>query len=325
LTCAKWTFNITKDQTEPDVNRLRSLSPEVARVMPAGSTDAHVHVFDPLRFRFAPARSYTPGAATLVQLRAHLAGTGLRRVVLVQPSVYGSDNACLLDAMAQLGPEVARGIACVDLDTATPDLLLSLHRAGVRGIRLNFEVRDEHNLESVRRQLAAAARQIDLPGWCVQVHCEASLLSVVEYVLNDFRVPVVLDHFAGVRVANAGGLAGQSQTVLRLLSSGRVYVKLSAFYRASQAAPSHDDLMPLVRPWLQARPDRLLWGSDWPHTGGGAGSGIARDPARVEPFRDVDVPASLHSLCTWCETAEVFQKVLSSNPAALYGFSPTTA
>lgn len=289
--------------------------------MPAGSTDAHVHVFDPERHPYAVGRSYTPGAATLAQLRAHLEGAGLGRVVLVQPSVYGSDNACLLDAVAQLGAGVARGIACVDLDTTTPESLLGLHRAGVRGIRLNFEVRHEHNPGSVSRELAAAARLIDLPGWCVQLHCGGGLLGAVEDALKDFRVPVVLDHFAGARVTDAGSVAAQSRAVLRLLGTGRVYVKLSAFYRASQAAPSHDDLMPLVRPWLQAHPDRLLWGSDWPHTGGGAGSALARDPARVEPFRNVDVPASLCALRTWCESEDSLRMVLVDNPATLYGFA----
>lgn len=301
--------------------RTGSPSPEAAQAMPAGSTDAHVHVFDPKCHPYGAARSYTPGTATLAQLRAHLGGAGLGRVVLVQPSVYGSDNACLLDAVAQLGTDVARGIACVDLATTTPDSLLGLHRAGVRGIRLNFEVRHEHDPESVTRQLAAVARQIDLPGWCVQLHCGAQLLGAVEDALSDFRVPVVLDHFAGVRVADAAGFAAQSQAVLRLLGTGRVYVKLSAFYRASQATPAHDDLMPLARPWLNAHPDRLLWGSDWPHTGGGAGSALARDPARVEPFRNVDVPASLCALRTWCESEDTLRMVLVDNPATLYSFA----
>jgi predicted TIM-barrel fold metal-dependent hydrolase len=285
--------------------------------LPPGATDAHVHVFDPARFGYWPARSYTPGPAKVEALHARHAELGIERVVLVQPSVYGTDNACLLDAIAQLGQDRCRGIAVVDLERVTRDDLLALHAAGVRGIRLNLEVRHESDPSRALAELQRAAAVVDLPGWCVQVHCAASLLPTVAEALPHLRVPLVLDHFAGLRATHTDTAQPPLRTLLLLLATGLVFLKLSAFYRASSDAPHHADLAALARALIQARPQRLLWGSDWPHTGGGRD----RDPARIEPFREVDLAASLAALKSWACDAQVLRRILVDNPADLYGFN----
>jgi predicted TIM-barrel fold metal-dependent hydrolase len=286
-------------------------------VLPRGATDVHAHVFDPARFAYSAARSYTPGEARVAALRERHAQLGIERVVLVQPSVYGSDNACLLDALAQLGPERAGGIAVVDLERVTQEELLALHAAGVRGIRLNLEVRHESDPSRVLTELQRAAAVVDLPGWCVQIHCAAALLTTVAQALELFRVPLVLDHFGGLRAAQTHTAEPPLCTLLELLATGRVWVKLSAFYRVSNDAPHHADLAPLARTLMQARPERLLWGSDWPHTGGGRD----RDPTRIEPFRHVDLPASLAALRSWVPDAAVLHHIPVSNPVELYRFA----
>lgn len=284
------------------------------------STDTHVHVFDPRRFAYASNRSYTPGEATVEHLRARHRALGIGRVVLVQPSVYGTDNACLLDALCRLGQARARGIAVADLKCITSEELRRWDASGVRGLRLNLEVRHEADPHRVSAQLNDAAAAVTLDGWCVQVHCASSLLPVVEQALPAFRVPLVLDHFASLRATDATAGTANLQSLLRLLDSGRVYVKLSAFYRASAAAPHHADLAPLARALIAARPDRLLWGSDWPHTGGGGGG--RRDAALIEPFRRVDLPAHLAALASWCDDDSLLRRILIDNPVALYGFAP---
>jgi predicted TIM-barrel fold metal-dependent hydrolase len=284
-------------------------------------TDTHVHVFDPARFAYVSERTYTPAAASVSQLREHCARLNVRRAVLVQPSVYGTDNACLLEALSALGPSHARGIAVADLRHVNPADLVMWHDLGVRGLRLNLEVRHEADPERVRGRLREAAAAVDLDGWCIQIHCASHLLHVIEEVLPAFRVPLVLDHFAGLRAADGTSSSPQLHSVLRLLASGRVYVKLSAFYRASTQAPHHADLAPLARTLIAARPDRTLWGSDWPHTGGG---GDRRDPASIEPFRTVDLTASLTALQSWCPDESVLRRILVDNAAALYGFSTPT-
>ncbi|MDZ5458449.1 amidohydrolase family protein [Azohydromonas lata] len=295
--------------------------PATAASLP-GATDTHVHVFDPARFAFAVARSYTPGPASAAALRECHAQLGIGRAVLVQPSVYGTDNGCMLDAIAQLGQHRCRGIAVVDLERVSRDELLALHAAGVRGVRLNLEVRHESDPARVLAELQRAAAVVDLPGWCVQIHCAASLLPVVAQALQGFRVPLVLDHFGGLRAGDADTLQPPLRTLLALLATDRVWLKLSAFYRASSDATRHAGLAPLARTLIQARAGRLLWGSDWPHTGGGNRD---RDPARIEPFRTVDLPASLAALRSWAPDAAVLHRILVGNPAELYGFSADAA
>lgn len=285
---------------------------------PAGAVDAHVHVFDPARFAWAAARTYTPGPATLQSLLDQHAAWGVGRAVLVQPSVYGTDNRCLLAALATGRPERLRGMAVVDLAQTTDTQLADLHTQGVRGLRLNLEVRQEHDPRQLQHQLAQAAACITQPGWCVQLHVAASLLGVVAAWIDRFHVPLVLDHFGGLQAADGDGPSPRLDGLLQLLATGRVYVKLSAFYRASTTAPDHADLAPLVRRLFDARPDRLLWGSDWPHTGGGQGR---RSPDRVEPFRSVDIPAGLRALRRWAPDEAALHRVLVDNPAALYGFA----
>lgn len=323
-----WFFFILKYQTlnTPTTPPVPTPAPANAPnpagpALPAGATDTHAHVFDPARFAYEPQRRYTPGTATADQLLTGHAGLGIDRVVLVQPSVYGTDNACMLAAMARLGQARCRGIAVVDVAQVSRAELGSLHQSGVRGIRLNLEVNHETDPARVLTQLRAAARLIDLPGWCLQVHGAASLLPVVAQCLPHLRVPLVLDHFAGLRPDHAHpGADAPLRQVLDLLASGRVWVKLSAPYRASAAAPDHADLAPIARALFQAAPQRLLWGSDWPHTGGGGSRN--RDPGAIEPFRPVDLAATLQALRRWAGDEATLHRILVDNPAALYGFAP---
>ncbi len=307
-------------------NPPRPIDPRPAHKLPRSTVDTHVHVFDPARFAYAAGRSYTPGPADVGALCACHDRLGVERVVLVQPSVYGSDNTCLLDALRRLGAPRARGVAVVDLQRGTPADLDELHRLGVRGIRLNLAVRHETDAQRVRAELAQAAALIQRPDWHVQIHAAAQLLPVIGDLLAEFRVPLVLDHFAGLQAADAPSPSAQASgplaRLLDLLATGRVYVKLSAFYRASAQPEPHRDLLALTRRLIAARPDRLLWGSDWPHTGGGAGE-AGRNPDRIEPFRAVDLAASLGLLATLtegCGDAGLLRQLLVDNPARLYGF-----
>lgn len=282
----------------------------------SGVTDTHVHVFEPARFAYSSDRTYTPSAATVAQLQALHGALRVERVVLVQPSVYGTDNACLLDALSRIGLERCRGIAVADPALLSRETLLQWHAAGVRGLRLNLEVRHVTDAAALVGQVEQAAHRIEPPGWCLQLHCAAALLPAVAASQSRVAQPLVLDHFAGLRPDHAVSGSPELRTLLRLLDTGRVYVKLSAFYRASGQQPHHADLAPLVRELIACRPDRLLWGSDWPHTGGGTD----RDPRRIEPFRSVDLPASLAALQSWCPDASVLRQILVQNPAELYGF-----
>ncbi|MEA3193067.1 MAG: 2-pyrone-4,6-dicarboxylate lactonase [Betaproteobacteria bacterium] len=245
--------------------------------------DCHVHVFGPAaRFPLDAKRKYTPADATVSGLRAHLRSLGLERVVIVQPSPYGTDNACTLAALAELGP-MSRAVAVIGEDAD----LDALQRAGVRGARVNLETEGDRDIHKIQR----TAQRVAAMGWHVQTFCRIDLLRD----LPALPVPLVIDHF---------GLSDSASPLLALMKKRDVWVKLSAPHRLAV------DARPIIQALAAAHPDRLVWGSDWPHVPRGR-----RSPERIEPYEKVDDAAALALL-----PANVREKILVENPARLYDF-----
>lgn len=288
-------------------------APHVA--LPAQSCDCHVHVFDPARFPYAAERSYTPGPAAVADLAAFEKRIGVERVVLVQPSSYGTDNSCLIDALRRLGRQ-ARGVAVVDPLRVTPAQIDMLHEAGVRAIRLNLEVKGEHDAERTKAVIAAALNVVAGPKWAIQIYADLGLIERVADTIAQAPTPFVLDHFGGLK-AEKGSRQPGFETLLGLLRNASVHVKLSAPYRASRQA-SYADLAPFARSLIEAAPDRLVWASDWPHTG--SSSQRSGDLSKIEPFRRVDAGAVLDLLHEWAPDAAVHRKILVETPGRLYDF-----
>jgi 2-pyrone-4,6-dicarboxylate lactonase len=240
----------------PDPHPPRAFTP------PAGACDAHCHVFGPSdRFPFAPGRRYTPpdaGADDLARLQRRL---GLTRAVLVQASCHGTDNAAMVDALRGAGGRYA-GVAMVD-ETFTPDDLAELHEAGVRGTRFNFvaHLGGAPDLERFDRVVARVAPL----GWHVVLHFDAADLPTYAGLLDRMPCPFVIDHMA--RVDAAAGLdQAPFRALLGLLADERCWVKVSGAERLTAGgAPPYDDVVPFARALVEAAPDRVLWGTDWPH------------------------------------------------------------
>lgn len=285
-------------------------------ILPETTCDCHVHVFDPARFPYAPRRAYTPPPASVRDLQQLHRDLSVDRTVLVQPSVYGTDNACMLDALQVLGLDRARGIAVVDLVAASDTELRRLHEGGVRGVRLNLHVSGD-GLADAKRQVQAARRLQALPGWSLQVHASLDLHVAL---LEDYRaleLPVVLDHFAGGLLPDPASddLLGR---LLAELRRGHLYVKLSAPERLwAGEGPGH--AARLAREFHAAAPDRILWGSDWPHTGGSGQRG--GDAQAIEPFRTVHDVQVLRDLLACLPDDDARHRLLVRNPATLYGFA----
>ncbi|MEU4896011.1 amidohydrolase family protein [Streptomyces sp. NPDC044780] len=280
--------------------------------LPDGACDAHAHVFGPAtRYPYAPDRGYTPPDALPAELTALHRRLGITRTVLVQPSPYGTDNSRLLDALGALGPS-ARGIAVIAPGTDRASLG-TMERAGVRGTRVNLGVHTTTDAERARRRIEETVRTISAVGWHLELHAGSRTLASLADTLADLPVPVVLDHFARV-TPGAKDEADALKTVLGLLETGHVWLKLSAPYRV---AGDYDDVRDILATLVAARPDRLLWGSDWPHTGG---TPADRNPRRVQPYLPVDDERSL-TLLTTLLGEESTHRVLVTNPAALYGFA----
>jgi predicted TIM-barrel fold metal-dependent hydrolase len=250
-----------------------------------------VHVFGPAaRYRFAPARAYTPPDASIDDLLKLQKRLGFERVVIVQPSVYGTDNSCTLDALKELGAR-ARGVAVID--ESTP--IEGMQEAGIRGVRVNLQTGGLDDPKLIEK----AARRVAPLGWHVQTFARISILKG----LGALPVPLVVDHF-GLPADRA-----EVEYLADLLKTRNVYVKLSGTHRLSM------DPGPVVRALVAANPERCLWGSDWPHPASGP-----RNPRVVQPFDPIDDLASLERLHGWVGDAALFRKILVDNPARLYDF-----
>lgn len=287
--------------------------PKVAA--PRRSCDCHVHVFDPMRFPYVPDRTYTPGPATVADLLAFQRRIGFERVVLVQPSGYGTDNRCLVDALSQLGTARARGVAVVDTARIRPAETDAMHAAGVRAIRLNMEVKGGSGVERTQAALTQALEVAAQHDWVVQLYVDIAVVDGIADTLARARTPVVLDHFAGLG-AEAGIAQAGFSTLLELLKSAPVHVKLSAAYRASKSGPG--DLSPYVRALADAGPTRLVWGSDWPHTG--SSSNRTGDLSVVEPFRTIDDGRAVDMLADWIDDPDLRHRILVDNAVRLFRF-----
>lgn len=274
-----------------------------------GICDSHVHLFMPGIFPYDQERRYTPASATLGELVAHNETLGVAYTVLVQPSCYGTDNRALCHGLEKLGPGKARGVVVIDTDHVTDEDLKELHLKGVRGIRLNLSVSDQGDLARISREIHQVAERINPLGWHIQIFASPAQLALLLPLLHSSKIPIVLDHFAGG--------ASVADQVTELLRRPNVWVKLSAPRRVSRV-PDYADLETVVAQYINAAPERLVWASDWPHTGGdGHRTGNKNE---IESFAVVNDMKDLCRLAQWINNDEQLSRILTTNAYALYDF-----
>lgn len=240
---------------------------------------------------------------------------GMERVVLVQPSIFGSDNRCMLDAMATFG-EMARGVAVVTYEIADTELE-RLHVAGIRGLRLNVRSVKPGDSKELVQHINHLAKRIRDMDWHLQLYVGSHLLEALVPVVERLPVDVVFDHMASIPPDEIPGHPGFG-AVQRMLETGRCWVKLSGAYRVSQKEGHYDEVAQLARALIEANPHRMVWGSDWPHT-----APHGHEPASdgtITPFRLLDTGHLLDLLADWVPDEDVRNRILVQNPARLYGF-----
>jgi predicted TIM-barrel fold metal-dependent hydrolase len=248
--------------------------------------------------------------APAAQLAAMLARLGVSRTVLVQPSFYGTDNACMLDAMLHL--EDVRGVAVLPPQVASMELK-ELHARGIRGLRVNIAAGGQIAIEAMRADIEAAAATCARNGWHVQIFVPSAAIEPLSPILLGLPVDIVIDHFGMV---GPGQATGALHALLRLLESGKVWVKISGAYRIA-GDPFDAAIGPLARRLYEANPERMVWGSDWPHTP----RHEAPRKADVEvPFQDIDTIGLLALVPHWLGDEKRAARVLVTNPARLYDF-----
>lgn len=283
--------------------------------MPQGACDCHTHVFGAAaQYPFSAKRVYTPAEASVKSLLALQQHLHLDRVVVVQPSPYGADNACTINALLVMGDR-ARGVAVIDEGT-TDVQLQAMHNAGVRGIRLNLETGGINDPVFAASQLQWASARVAPLGWHLQLYTNLSVLAALQEVIRSLPIPVVVDHFAGAQ-AVLGSSQLHFEVLSQLVREGKVWVKLSAPHRISNV-PDSQDAGEMVRALLNANADRMLWGSDWPHPG--PKPGVPRTPHHVEEFNSINDGRALNRLAEWVHDEVLLRKVLVDNPAKLYDF-----
>lgn len=289
----------------------------VTFAVPPGACDCHVHVIpDPAKFPFWSGRAYTPPVDPPDRLLALQHALKLDRVVIVTPSVYGTDNAATLDGLRILGPQRARGVAVIGPDTSAADRD-ALVKAGIRGIRVNLEQAGVFDPAVSAKALDSAVQQIGSRPWHLQIYSRLSVIAPLKQQLAALPVPVVFDHFAGAQAALGADQPGFGD-VLDLVRSGKAWVKLSGAYRASTRAPDYPDVLPLARALVAANPERLVWGSDWPHPD--SNPRPDRKPTDLAPAQDIDDGRLLSLLAEWVPDRATRDRILVDNPKRLYDF-----
>ncbi|MFM7418664.1 MAG: amidohydrolase family protein [Alphaproteobacteria bacterium] len=270
-------------------------------ILPCGTCDTHVHIWGPFdRFPLAKGAPYTPPERTSDDLVALHERLGVDRAVIVQTTVYKSDNRAMLDGIARSKGRW-RGVALID-ESFDDAAFRALHEGGVRGVRFGFvkHLGGVPDLALVRRTAARIAPM----GWHLVLHLDAGNIPEFLDFFGEFSLPVVVDHMGRVPVR-----AGLDQTpfclLLELLKRPNWWVKVSGAERISETGPPFADAIPFAQRLIAAAPDRVLWGTDWPHPN-----------VRWEPDE-----ADLVDLLPRFADAAALQRVLVDNPARLYGFS----
>ena len=285
--------------------------------VPAGACDCHTHIFgDPKKFPFFAGRIYTPEPASPEEMSALHKALHIERVVIVTPSVYGTDNSSTLFGMKARG-DTARGVCVIDDKTPESDLD-AMQKEGFRGIRLNLALSGVNDPNVGRQRFQAAIDRMKSRGWHVQLHTSLAMITAIKDFVASSPVPVVFDHFGDAQAALGVEQPGFND-LIELVRSGKAYVKISAAYRASKLAPDYPDVAPLARALIAANANRILWGTDWPHPDPVTPPG--KKSTDVTPLLQIDDGRLLNQLPVWAPDGAIRKKILVDNPARLYGFA----
>jgi D-galactarolactone isomerase len=265
---------------------------------PANAADCHIHIYDP---RFPP-RVDKPASSAVADYRLLQKRLGLTRVVIVTPRNYVTDNSVTLDAIRQLGAGNARGVGVVR-PTATDAELKTLHDGGIRGIR--FTVGQPKTAVVTIDMIEPLAKRIAHLGWHVQLNMESDQIVENETMLRRLPTQIVFDHMGKLGLS---GLEHPAFDVLRaLLDERRAWVKISGAYMNTRVGPpSYADATQVARAFVNTAPERLVWGSDWPHP---------------TPREKPDDGLLFDLLAAWAPDDKTRHRILVSNPEALYGFA----
>lgn len=273
--------------------------------LPKGTIDTHVHVFED-RYPLSPGRGYNPPESTLDDLKHLHATLGVDRVVFTQPSIYGVDNSAIMDGVAALNaetPDRARAVLAITGDI-TDEALADFDAQGARGIRLNTD--NKGGMPVGFDELPALAERIAPLGWHFEWLFPGKDIVDLMPVFRSCKIPMSIGHFA-YQPATAGIDAPGFQALLELMNEGNTWIKISGANRVSETdLPPYDDVQPMARALIDTAPERVMWGTDWPHP----------NKYEVNP-NDGDL---VNAFGDWVTDGSMRQKIMVDTPAALFRF-----
>jgi predicted TIM-barrel fold metal-dependent hydrolase len=273
---------------------------------PAGAADCHMHTYDAARFAMPPNPRPAPTNATAEDYRLLQKRIGTSRVVIVQPRNYATDNRVTLYAVSQLGPN-ARGVAVVTPAISDAELK-EFHVGGIRGIR--FSLADPGSRAVTPDMVEPLAKRVADLGWHVQLNVEGEMIDDMASLLRQLPTPIVFDHL-GHPPVDVGVDHSSHKVVRELIDKGRTWVKLSGAYSNSKVGPpAYPEATKVAQAFVKAAPERLVWGSDWPHPG-------------LPPGNKPDDALLFDLLSEWAPDEATRHRILVENPEALYGFGKT--
>jgi len=288
-------------------------APAPASALPAGAIDCHIHIVGPQsKYPMAADRTYTPPEASVAELKALRAEIGVPRHVVVQPSFYGYDNSCARDAIAELG-RTARGVAVVPPDVSEAELQ-RLNAAGFVGTRLNFATLGMTDPFRISAVILTVTGRIRPFRWHLQINTDLSVIGRITPIISALTVPVVFDHM-GNPDASLGVKQPGFDALLDMVKTRTVFVKLSAPYNHSKL-PDYSDVTPFARALIAARPDRMLWGTNWPHPAAARGAA-----GEVSPYQVIDNANLVRVFKEWCPDPAMQKMILVDTPTRLYRFA----
>jgi D-galactarolactone isomerase len=293
-------FNNASGETQQAVPWSAGTEPPKLKA-PPNACDCHMHIYDS-RFPVAPNAKLRPPNATVDDYRRLQKRLGTTRNVVVTPSTYGTDNSCTLDTMAKIGAS-ARSVAVVDTSVADAELK-RLNDLGIRGIRFNLVQSGATTVDMIE----PLSKRVNDLGWHVQIHMLGDQIVEIGDLLKRLPSPIVFDHRA--RIPEPAGVDHPAfALVLNLLDKGRTWVKLSGAYMDTRTGPpAYADVSKVARAYVKAAPQRMVWGSDWPHP---------TEKADSKP----DDAILFDLLADWAPDEAIRDRILVDNPAALYGFN----
>jgi 2-pyrone-4,6-dicarboxylate lactonase len=273
--------------------------------IPTGAIDSHAHIFGtPDKYPYSTGRGYTPPEASLKKyLELHKALGGIDRAVLTQPSVYGTDNTCMLDAVEQMN---GKFLAVVAIDASVTDKELEdFHARGARGARVNLVDKGGNPFDGPRAVQKFTERLKD-KGWHLEVLIHVHEFDDLRATMNGMAVDVSFGHLGYMKTDNGTEHPG-FQEFLDLLRDGHSWVKLTGTYRiTTRDATPYDDVAPYAQALIAANEDRIVWGTDWPHPA--VKGNMPNDGALIDHLAD------------WASDVALRRKILVDNPRMLYGF-----